>query len=149
MSLAGSLPGYIDYTMLNRSIDTSYYFSPSPAVSVADIPRERARFFTKADCLLGYHQVPVEESSKDLTTFITEFGRFRYKRVPFGIANIAKIFNRKMEDHLRTREHWTSERRCETICQCFVNKASIEPHLVFATRHTRPGLMPKSKHPKN
>ena len=102
----------VDYTMLNRSIDRSFYFSPSPAVSVADIPRDRARFFTKADCLLGYHQVPVEEGSKDLTTFITEFGRFRYIRAPFGVANIAEIFNRKMEDFLQTRLHWSSERRC-------------------------------------
>ena len=44
----------VDYTMLNRSIDRSYYFSLSPAVSVADILRDCVQFFTKADCLLGY-----------------------------------------------------------------------------------------------
>ena len=102
----------VDYTKLNRAIDRAYYFSPSPSVSVSDIPRENAKWFVKLDCLLGYHQVPVDEKSRDLTTFITPFGRYRYKRAPFGISNIPEVFNRKMEGHLRTQDHLQSERRC-------------------------------------
>ena len=95
----------VDYTRLNRSIDGSYYFSPAPEVSVADIPLANAVWFTKLDCILGYHQIEIDNDSRDFTTFITEFGRFRYVCVPFGIANIAEIFNRQLEEHLETQLH--------------------------------------------
>ena len=49
----------VDYTQLNRAIDRAFYYSPSPSVSVADIPSENARWFAKLDCLLGFHQVPI------------------------------------------------------------------------------------------
>ena len=112
----------VDYTKLNKSIDRSYYFSPAPAVSVADTPRDQAVWFTKLDCVLGYHQVEIDEKSRDFTTFMTEFGRFRYVRAPFGIANIAEVFNRKLEDHLQTQMHLHCERRI------------VDDNVVFAGR---------------
>ena len=37
---------------------------------------------TKTDCWNGYHSCPLEEADKDLTTFTTEWGRYRYRAVP-------------------------------------------------------------------
>ena len=40
-------------------------------------------------------------ASKDLTTFITQFGRYRYERAPFGLSSIPEDFNRRTEEELR------------------------------------------------
>lgn len=40
---------------------------------------------SKLDASSGFWQLPLDENSKLLTTFITPFGRFRFNRLPFGI----------------------------------------------------------------
>ena len=41
--------------------------------------------FSKLDLKWGFHQIELDESSRDITTFITPDGLFRYKRLSFGI----------------------------------------------------------------
>ena len=45
------------------------------------------RYFAAVDLLQGYHQVPLPEDSRDITTFIVAQGRFRFKRTPMGLIN--------------------------------------------------------------
>ena len=40
----------IDFTQLNRAINREFYYSPSPQVSMCDIPKAKARFLSKLDC---------------------------------------------------------------------------------------------------
>ena len=116
----------VDFTDLNRAINREYYYSPSPQVSVCDIPKAQARWFSKLDCRLGYHQVPLDEKSKDLTTFITCYGKFRFERAPFGVCSIAEVFNRKMEQWLQTYRH-VNERRATDDCLLF--DGSFDAHV--------------------
>ncbi len=44
----------------------------------------------------GFWQVPLDEQSKLLTTFMTPFGRFCFNRLPFGISSAPEIFQRTM-----------------------------------------------------
>ena len=44
--------------------------------------------FTKLDANSGYWQVPLDEDSQLLTTFITPFGRYCCTRGPFGLSSI-------------------------------------------------------------
>lgn len=44
-----------------------------------------AKFFSKIDLKLGYHQLELDEASRIITTFVTPFGVFRYKRLNFGL----------------------------------------------------------------
>ena len=41
--------------------------------------------FSKLDLCLGFHQIELEEGSRDITTFATHNGLFRYKRLSFGV----------------------------------------------------------------
>ncbi len=54
--------------------------------------------FSKLDAASGFWQIPLEESCSKLTTFITPFGRYRFKRMPFGITSTLKIFHSMMSD---------------------------------------------------
>ena len=54
--------------------------------------------FTKLDANSGYWQVPLDEDSQLLTTFITPFGRYCCTRGPFGLSSMQEIFNKKMDN---------------------------------------------------
>lgn len=56
--------------------------------------------FSKLDAKSGFYQIPLEENSRDLTTFITPFGRYRYRRLPMGVSVAPEIFQRKMKELL-------------------------------------------------
>ena len=60
-----------------------------------------SKVFSKLDAASGYHQIPLDEASAKLTTFITPFGRFYFKRLPFGISSGPEIFQRLMTEILK------------------------------------------------
>ena len=41
--------------------------------------------FSKLDLCLGFHQIELDEDSRDITTFATHDGLFRYNRLSFGV----------------------------------------------------------------
>ena len=59
-----------------------------------------ARYFAVFDTLKGYHQCPLEPQSQPLTTFITPFGRYMYKRALYGVSSISEHYNRRMDQCL-------------------------------------------------
>ena len=60
-----------------------------------------ARFFTKLDANSGFWQIPLDEESRLLTTFIPPVGRFAFNRSPFGITSAPEIFQRTMSKILQ------------------------------------------------
>ncbi|XP_065182282.1 uncharacterized protein LOC135812991 [Sycon ciliatum] len=56
-----------------------------------------ARWFTKFDARHGYWQVPLSESAKSLTTFITPWGRYRFCRNPQGLVSAGDEYNRRTD----------------------------------------------------
>lgn len=55
-----------------------------------------ARIFSKLDANMGFWQIPLTEDSAKYTTFITPFGRYYFKRLPFGIASAPEHFQNRM-----------------------------------------------------
>ena len=45
----------------------------------------------------GYWHVPLETKSSYLTTFNTPFGRYRFKRLPFGLHSSAEVLEKRVE----------------------------------------------------
>ena len=56
-----------------------------------------AKFFSKLDAKSGYWSVHLEKKSQELTTFRTPFGRYCYKRLPFGLSVSQDIFQERMD----------------------------------------------------
>ena len=63
-----------------------------------------AKFFSSLDAASGFWAIPLDEQSQKLTTFITPYGRFCFKWLPFGITSAPKIFQRIMSDLLCDQE---------------------------------------------
>ena len=64
-----------------------------------------AKVFSKLDATSGFWQLPLDEDTAKLTSFITPFGRYFYKRLPFGISSAPEIFQRTMEEILAGEEN--------------------------------------------
>ena len=52
---------------------------------------------TVTDAWNGYHSAPLRESDHHLTTFITPFGRWRYRRAPQGFLSSGDGYNRRFD----------------------------------------------------
>ncbi|XP_037565227.2 uncharacterized protein K02A2.6-like [Dermacentor silvarum] len=55
-----------------------------------------ATIFSCLDANSGFHQIALDEQTSKICTFATPFGRYRYLRLPFGIASAPEIFQRTM-----------------------------------------------------
>ena len=59
-----------------------------------------ATVFSKLDAKSGYWSIPLEEKSQLLTTFNSPFGRFCFKRLPFGLKTSQDVFQQAMDQIL-------------------------------------------------
>ena len=48
------------------------------------------------DAFSGYHQIPMFQSNKEETTFITPQGLYCYNAMPFGLKNARLTYNKLM-----------------------------------------------------
>ena len=49
---------------------------------------------------MGYYHIVLSEESSDMCTIVTEFGKFRYKRLPMGVSCSPDIFQAKIYELL-------------------------------------------------
>ena len=91
----GSLRLCLDPRDLNKAIKREHYRIPT----AEDISSTLAgkRVFSILDEKDGYWQVQLDEGSSLLCTFNTPFGRYRFRRMPFGIKSASEVFQRKNE----------------------------------------------------
>ena len=94
MKKNGNIRICVDLKGLNKSIKRERYMLPT----VDDIVPKLAgaTMFSKLDAASGYWQLPLDEESALLTTFITPKGRYCFRRLPFGISSASEIFQREM-----------------------------------------------------
>ena len=84
----------VDLTPLNKAVKREIH--PMGSVDKSLTTLGESRVFTKLDGNSGFWQIPLDEDSKPLTTFITPFGRYCFNRLPFGITSAPEIFQRTM-----------------------------------------------------
>ena len=91
----GSLRICLDPRKLNQSLKRCPHKVPTleelnPAFS-------EAKYFSKLDAKAGYWSVHLEEASQELTTFRSPFGRYCFRRLPFGLSVSQDIFQQRMD----------------------------------------------------
>ncbi|XP_058816047.1 uncharacterized protein K02A2.6-like [Topomyia yanbarensis] len=59
---------------------------------------DKAKVFSTVDAKKGFWHVVLDEPSSKLTTFWTPFGRYRWTRLPFGIAPAPEIFQMRLQE---------------------------------------------------
>ena len=86
----------LDPTNLNKAIIREPYHFKTPE-DIAHLI-VGACTMTVLDCCKGYWHQQLDEQSSYLTTFITEFGRYRYTVMPFGATVAGDVFQCKLDE---------------------------------------------------
>ena len=97
----------VDLTELNKAVQPEVHPMPSVDESLAKLGN--SKIFSKLGANSGFWQIPLDEDSRLLTTFVTTFGRYCFNRLPFGISSAPEIFQQTLSSILEDLEG--------TICQ--------------------------------
>ena len=94
----GSLRICLDPRKLNDSLRRC----PHRAQTLEEISYRfnQAKYFSKLDAKAGYWGCELEEDSQSLTTFRTRFGRYKFKKLPFGLNISQDVFQQKIDEIL-------------------------------------------------
>ncbi|KAJ2941462.1 hypothetical protein O0L34_g3683 [Tuta absoluta] len=99
----GSIRLCVDYRRLNAITvpDTN----PIPRIDDLLHAAKPTPYMTSLDLKAGYWQVKIRPEDEDKTGFITPFGIYRFKRMPFGLRNAPATFQRLIDRFRLKLEH--------------------------------------------
>ena len=94
----GQIRVCLDPKDLNKVLRRSH----RPTPTVEDILPEltRAKVFSTVDTKNGFWHVELDDDSSRLTTFNSPFGRFCWRRLPFGLCSAPEEFQRRLNHAL-------------------------------------------------
>ena len=95
----GSIRLCIDYRRLNGVTQADPYYMGTLEEILERVGSSKC--LSKLDLCKGFYQIEVEAESIPKTAFITPFGKFQFRRMPFGLRNAPSIFQRVMDCVLR------------------------------------------------
>ena len=84
----------VDYRHLNKNLIADKF--PLPRMDDLLDQLGNAKFFSVVDLLNGFHQIELDEESKNLTSFSTDKGSFKFNSLPFGLKVGPNSFQRMM-----------------------------------------------------
>ena len=86
----GSIRLCIDYRKLNSVTEPDPYYM----VTLEEILERvgSSKCISKLDLCKGFYQIEVDTESIAKTAFITPFGKFQFRRMPFGLRNALAYF---------------------------------------------------------
>ena len=89
----------VDYQHLNSQCKWETHHIGSPFQLAMQVPPRRKK--TVLDALDGYHSFPLDKESQQLTTFITEWGRFMYLRMPQGYLASGDAYTHRYDEIIK------------------------------------------------
>ena len=85
----------VDLQPQNRHSVRQTHHVPSPFHLADRVPQNTKK--TVTDAWNGYHSVPICEEDRHITTFITPWGRYRYKVAPQGFLASGDAYNQRFD----------------------------------------------------
>ena len=89
----------LDPKDLNKNIRREHYYTRNIDEHLPLLHGKK--FFSVVDTKKGYWHVELDDDSSFPCTFNTPFGRYRFKRLPFGVILSQDIFQRKLDEVYR------------------------------------------------
>ncbi|KAK3731603.1 hypothetical protein QZH41_004849 [Actinostola sp. cb2023] len=86
----------VDFQALNRHATHETHHTQSPFHQARTVPNNKKK--TVTDCWNGYHSIPLHKDDYHLTTFITPWGRYRYKTAPQGYIASGDGYSRRFDE---------------------------------------------------
>lgn len=84
----------VDFRQLNKKIIADKF--PLPRIDEILDQLGRAKYFSTLDLASGFHQIELDDSSKQFTAFSTNHGHYEFNRLPFGLSISPNSFQRMM-----------------------------------------------------
>ncbi|XP_052752398.1 uncharacterized protein K02A2.6-like [Galleria mellonella] len=84
----------LDPRNLNEAIQRSHF--PLPTIEDIRSKLHGAKIFSHLDAFAGFWMIPLDSESSDLCTFNTPLGRYKFKRLPFGLNCSTEIFSKTL-----------------------------------------------------
>ena len=88
----------VDMRQANQAIMRRRY--PIPTVDEVLHTMNGSKVFSKLDLKWGYHQLELSPESREITTFATPDGLFRYKRLLFGVCSASEQYQHEIASAL-------------------------------------------------
>ena len=85
----------VDLQALNDVSVRQTHTAESPFHQALSVPKQTIK--TVVDAWQGYHSVPLADEDKHFTTFLTPWGRFRYRTCPQGFLASGDAFNARYD----------------------------------------------------
>ena len=86
----------IDFQRLNAQCQRETHHTSTPFQLASQVPANTKK--SVVDAVDGFHSVALDAESQPLTTFITEWGRFMYLRMPQGFVAAGDAYTRRYDE---------------------------------------------------
>ena len=96
---SGDIRLCVDMRQANRAVKRERY--PIPTIDEVLQDLNQSKFFSKLDLNSAYHQIELSPESRDITTFGTHNGLYRYKRLMFGISCAPEMYQKVLHQVLQ------------------------------------------------